>query len=107
MQRFIVNCWNAVMDSQHNPLRHLPLQAQHYLMQVLAWMWSMVFSLGFLSIFHFGYLWLAHLLLLGGAAMTVAVFREAEQRRVEPIPVPDSERFGQASRCVWKLDSEA
>jgi hypothetical protein len=105
MQGFIVDAWNAVMDSRHSPLRHLPLQTRHYLMQVLAWMWSMLFSLSFLSIFHFGYLWLAQLLLLGGVAMTVAVFREAERQRVGALPM--QKRFGQASRCVWKLDSEA
>lgn len=105
MKTFIVDAWNAVMDNRRNPLRHLPLQTQHYLMQVLAWIWSMLFSLSFLSIFHFGYLWMVHLLLLGGVAMTVAVFREAERRRVEALPMPTG--FSQASRCVWKLDSEA
>ena len=50
MKKFIVNCWNAVMDNRRNPLSHLDLASQHYFMQVLGWMWSMVFSLSFLSI---------------------------------------------------------
>jgi hypothetical protein len=105
MKTFIVNTWDALMDSRHNPLRHLDLASQHYFMQVLGWMWSMVFSLSFLSIFHFGYVWMAHLLVFGGVAMTVAVFREAEKQQVCPAVEPDT--LGNASACVWKLDSEA
>ncbi|MEZ5571017.1 MAG: hypothetical protein R3E64_03250 [Halioglobus sp.] len=105
MVQFIVSCWDAVMDNQHNPLRHLNLSAQHYFMQVLGWMWSMVFSLTFLSIFHFGLTWLAHCLLFGGIAMTVAVFRESERQSTERALA--TIELSAASRCVWKLDSEA
>lgn len=34
MQTKIVGIWNSIMDSRHNPLRHLDLASQHYLMQV-------------------------------------------------------------------------
>jgi hypothetical protein len=105
MKEQIVSSWEAVMDNRRNPLRHLDLASQHYFMQVLAWMWSMVFSLTFFSILSFGLTWLAHLLVIGGIAMTVAVFREAERQRVE-VRVP-ADKFSQASKCVWKLDSEA
>ena len=54
MKHAIVETWDAVMDNRHNPLRHLDLASQHYLMQVLGWMWSMVFCLSFLSIVQFG-----------------------------------------------------
>jgi hypothetical protein len=80
----------------------MDLASQHYFMQVLAWMWSMVFSLSFLSIFHFGYVWMGHLFLVGGVAMTVAVFKEAE-KRAPAIKVPH--HLGRASKCVWKLDT--
>ncbi|MEH6584365.1 MAG: hypothetical protein V7754_20700 [Halioglobus sp.] len=93
------------MDNQHNPLRHLDLASQHYFMQVLGWMWSMVFSLTFFSIFQFGLTWMAHLLLFGGAAMTVALFRESERQGMTLAKVRSG--FSGASRCVWKLDSEA
>jgi predicted membrane protein len=93
------------MDNRNNPLRHLDLASQHYFMQVLAWMWSMVFSLTFLSIFSFGLTWLAHVLVIAGIAMTVAVFKEAEKQKVAaPVRADD---FGHGSKCVWKLDSEA
>lgn len=103
MKRFIAECWSATMDSRHNPLRHLDLASQHYFMQILGWMWSMVFSLSFLSIFNFGAVWLAHLLVFGGIAFTVAVFREGEKQRVQATAAP----LSGASSCVWKLDSEA
>jgi hypothetical protein len=105
MKAFIVSSWEAVMDSQHNPLRHLDLASQHYMMQVLGWMWSMVFSLSFLSIFQFGYVWMAHVLMIGGVTFTVSVFREAERQRT--LTQPASAELSSASRCVWKLDNEA
>ena len=105
MKQMIVESWNAIMDNQHNPLRHLDLASQHYLMQVLGWMWSMVFSLSFLSIFEFGLTWLAHLLVIGGIAFTVAVFREAD--RQNPAAVTARQNLSASSSCVWKLDSEA
>ncbi|MEJ2532204.1 MAG: hypothetical protein P8Y92_10425 [Halioglobus sp.] len=105
MKAWIVKSWDAIMDNEHNPLRHLDLASQHYFMQVLGWMWSMVFSLSFLSIFHFGFTWILHVLLFGGIAFTVAVFREAEKRSVDaPEAVP---HLGQASTCIWMLDREA
>ncbi len=105
MKEAIVGAWETVMDSRRNPLRHLDLASQHYFMQVLGWMWSMVFSLTFLSIFEFGFTWLAHMLLIGGVAMTVALFREAEsQRKASGQAVKNLSR---GSRCLWKLDCEA
>lgn len=105
MKQFILDTWDAVMDSRHNPLSHLDLASQHYIMQVLGWMWSMVFSLSFLSIFHFGYVWVAHLLMIGGVAFTVSVFREAQKQRI--LAEPDVPEMSAGSRCVWKLDTEA
>ncbi|QFU77921.1 hypothetical protein EY643_14580 [Halioglobus maricola] len=105
MTKFIVDCWGVVMDNRRNPLRHLDLASQHYFMQVLAWMWSMVFSLSFLSIYNFGLVWVAHLLVFGGAAFTVAVFKESE--RALGADTASAGQFSHASRCVWQLDSEA
>ena len=105
MKDFIVSTWGAVMDSRHNPLRHLDLAGQHYFMQVLGWMWSMVFSLSFLSIFQFGIVWVAHVLVFGGMAITVAVFRTAEQQ--DSLGMLGAGNFSESSTCIWKLDSEA
>jgi len=104
MKKFIVSSWDAVMNNEHNPLRHLDLASQHYVMQVLGWMWSMVFSLTFFSIFQFGFTWAAHLLVFAGVAMTVATFKEAEKRAIAPLA---AQHFSTSSLCRWKLDSEA
>jgi len=104
MQKIIVDSWDALMNNHINPLRHLDTASQHYFMQVLGWMWSMVFSLTFLSIYHFGITWAMHLFLIGGISMTVALFKEAERRATDR---PESLQLSAASRCVWKLDSEA
>ena len=105
MKQMISESWDAVMDNRRNPLRHLDLASQHYFMQVLGWMWSMVFSLSFLSIFQFGWAWLGHLLVIGGIAFTVAVFKEAEKQ--EAGAQRGRLNFSASSSCVWKLDSEA
>ena len=104
MKLFIVSSWNVVIDSRYNPLRHLDLASQHYFMQVLAWMWTMIFSLSFLSIFQFHLMWLAHLLIVGGLFATISVFKHAESRPRENASV---ENFSHASMCVWKMDQEA
>jgi hypothetical protein len=105
MKQFIVSSWDAVMDNERNPLPHLDLASQQYFMQVLGWMWSMAFSLTFLSMYHFGLTWVALLIVFAGAAMTVAMFRESE-RQSGHLAVATVE-FSESSRCVWKLDSEA
>jgi hypothetical protein len=105
MKKLIADCWAAVMDNRRNPLSHLDLASQHYFMQVLGWMWSMVFSLSFLSIYNFGVVWMAHLLVFGGAAFTVSVFKESEKRLAE-IEAATAD-LSAGSRCVWKMDTEA
>ncbi len=104
MRRAIIDLWDSLMDNRRNPLRHLDMATQHYFMQVLAWMWSMLFSLSFLSIFQFGITWLVHLFMIGGIFMTVALFKEAERKQSrQRVPA----KLSTSSRCVWKLDSEA
>ena len=104
MRKAIIEHWDALMDNRKNPLRHLDLATQHYFMQVLAWMWSMIFSLSFLSILQFGFTWLVHVFAIGGIFMTVALFKEAERKRKDE---DGQGNFSGASRSVWKLDAEA
>ncbi|TQV78926.1 hypothetical protein FKG94_13000 [Exilibacterium tricleocarpae] len=104
MREFLTTSWSLVMDNRFNPLRHLDLASQHYFMQVLAWMWSMVFSLSFLSIFHFHLLWFGHLLLVAGVFITVAVFSKAEATAKTQ---ESGSELSHGSVCVWQLDREA
>lgn len=112
MIKFLTESYDMVMDSSKNPLRHLDLASQHYIMQALAWMWSMVFSLSFLSIFYFHYVWGAHLLILGGICLTVGIFRRAERqaqyaKSIASRAENDTINYGKSSACTWKLDREA
>lgn len=104
MKQQIEMTWNAVMDNRFNPLKYMDLASRHYLMQVLAWMWSMIFSLSFLSIYYFAYVWLAHLLVIGGVFMTITLFSRAESHRETRQPVP---MLSHGSKCVWQMDREA
>jgi len=103
MNKQIAMIWNAVMDHRFNPLKHLDVRSGHYLMQVLSWMWSMIFSVSFLSIHYFGYVWIAHLLVIGGVFITITIFKRAETQRQQLTPAP---YLSGASKCVWQMDRE-
>jgi hypothetical protein len=106
MKDFIVSCWHSVMDSRYNPLKDANLASQHYVMQVLAWMWTMIFSVSFLSIFQFGVLWISHLLVIAGVFLTMAAFEHTKKTQ-SLATSDDTQNFGHSSKCVWKLDAEA
>ena len=45
MRRFINDCWTGIMDHEKNPLRNIKnIQVRHMVLQLLAWMWCIVFS---------------------------------------------------------------
>ena len=81
MRQWVYDCWNSVMNYERNPLRHIPdLHARHMIMQVLAWMWCIVFSFYVGSFFVFGVSAIAHVALLGAIAITVGTFEAAKRR---------------------------
>ena len=46
MREFIYNSWNTVMDHEKNPLSAIPdFSTRHMIMQILAWMWCIVFGI--------------------------------------------------------------
>ena len=46
MKEWTVEFWNSVMDHQKNPLSNIPdFATRHMIMQVLAWMWCIVFGI--------------------------------------------------------------
>ncbi len=78
MRLFIVNTWNVVMEHEHNPLRCIgDIQARHMVLQVLAWMWCVIFALSTGSITVFGISSVAHALLIAGVVATVGTFEIA------------------------------
>ena len=79
VRTFVVNSWNIVMDHNKNPLRHIPdLNTRHMVMQVLAWMWCIVFSSYFGSMWMFGITAIAHVIVLAAIAITVGTFAVAK-----------------------------
>ena len=64
MREFIFNNWNMIMDDRRNPLSNIPdMQTRHVVMQLLAWMWCIIFSISIGSMTVFGVSALAHSLL--------------------------------------------
>ena len=79
----MIKVYDLVMDSRHNPLSHVPdTNTRHLVMQVLAWMWCIVFSMWMGSIFVFGVSAAIHAILLAGVFVTVGVFEIAKRRPV-------------------------
>ena len=67
MKEWIYECWTSVMDADKNPLRHIPdTNTRHLVLQILVWMWCIVFSLYVGSFVVFGIKWIiTHVILLG------------------------------------------
>ena len=81
MREHIFYSWNLVMDDRRNPLSNIPdMQTRHVVMQLLAWMWCIIFSLSVGSITVFSISAIAHTLLIGGLILTVATFETAKRR---------------------------
>ena len=80
MREWIYDNWNAVMNYEKNPLRLIPdLSVRHLIMQVLAWMWCIVFGFVFGSWTAFGISAIVHLVLLAAIAITVGTFETARR----------------------------
>ena len=79
----MIKLYNLVMDSRHNPLSHIrDTNTRHLVMQVLAWMWCIVFSMWMGSILVFGVSAAIHAVLLAGIFATVGVFETAKRKPI-------------------------
>ena len=77
----IKQTWSLIMDSEKNPLRHIPdINTRHMVMQVLAWMWCIIFSMYIGSIAAFGSSASIHALLIAGIFITLGTFETAKRR---------------------------
>ena len=78
MREFIYDSWNGVMNANINPLRHIPdTNTRHMVLQVLAWMWCIVFSMYLGSFVVMGISMVAHALFLAAIVITVSTFEIA------------------------------
>ena len=81
LSTFIINCWNSVMDSRYNPLSKIPhTGTRHMIMQVLAWMWVIVFTISTGTWAFIGANFIAHSLILGAIVITVGTFETARNK---------------------------
>ena len=81
MRQFIYDSWNGIMNADINPLKKIPhTNTRHMVLQVLAWMWCIVFSSYFGSMWIFGATTVAHIFLIAAIAVTVATFETAKRR---------------------------
>ena len=79
MREYVYNLWNSIMDANWNPLRHIKdMQVRHLVIQLLAWMWGITFSLYFGSFVIFGYSVVAHFMIIIAVVVTVVTFKKAE-----------------------------
>ena len=77
----MTNIYKLIMDSRHNPLSHIPdTNTRHMVMQVLAWMWCIIFSMYLGSIVAFGISATIHAVVIAGVFITVGVFETAKHR---------------------------
>jgi len=81
VKEWIVSSWNLIMDDRRNPLSAIPdTNVRHMVMQVLAWMWCIIFSMSLGSITVFAYTTVAHTLLIAGIVATVGIFETAKRK---------------------------
>ena len=77
----MIKAYKLIMDSKHNPLSNIPdTNTRHLIMQILAWMWCIIFSMWMGSIVVFGISAIAHALLIAGVFITAGVFETAKRR---------------------------
>jgi len=75
------NTWKLIMDWRYNPLSHIPdNNTRHMVMQVLAWMWCIIFAMSVGSVTVFGISAIAHALLIAGVFITAGVFETAKRK---------------------------
>jgi len=81
VRQFIYDSWNGIMNADVNPLKHIPdTNTRHMVLQVLAWMWCIVFSMYIGSAFVMGVTMIVHVIFLAAIVVTVATFETAKRK---------------------------
>lgn len=71
--------YNSIMRRKHNPLSNIPdVATGHLVMQLLAWMWCVIFSMWMSSVYIFGVTVVAHAVIIAGIFITAATFYKAK-----------------------------
>ena len=81
IKTFIVYAWNFVFNHNVSPLRHIPdVKIRHLVLQVLGFMWAVIFSIAIGSYTVLAASILGHAVIIAAAAVTVATFTVATKR---------------------------
>ena len=73
--------YKSIMDSRYNPLANIQdVTTRHLVMQMLAWMWCIIFSMWMGSILLFGVSAAIHAVLIAGVFITAATFETARTK---------------------------
>ena len=71
--------YNSIMRRKHNPLSNIPdVATGHLVMQLLAWMWCVIFSMWMSSVYIFGVTAIAHAVIIAAIFITAATFYTAK-----------------------------
>ena len=77
----MIKSYKLIMDSRYNPLSYIPdTNTRHMVMQILAWMWCIIFGMSVGSVTVFGISAVAHALLIAGVFITAGVFETAKRK---------------------------
>ena len=80
MQKHIYDSWNYVFSHDMSPLKNIPdVNTRHMILQVLAWMWVVAFSVWVGSWTGFLASALGHIAILAALAVTVGTYTEAQR----------------------------
>ena len=99
---YMLNMWDVVMNNKHNPLSQIPdFETRHMVFQLLAWMWCIIFSMYFCSMYIFGTTAVLHTIIIAGIAITFAIFRTAEKNPQFFIKKDGYHSFSRARQHMW------
>ena len=102
MREIVFDSWNGILNANVNPLRHIPdLQVRHMVLQVLAWMWCIVFSMYVGSFWVMGVSMVAHALILAAIVVTVGTFEVARTNPKFFLKQNGYHSFPRARQNMW------
>ena len=80
----MLQIYNNIMDSEHNPLSALPAAQRIQAMIILSIMWSTIFSLSTGAWVFYGELVVGHVLAVVGIWITSITFHDASKKQPAP-----------------------
>ena len=102
MKQFIYDSWNGIMNARVNPLRNIPdMAVRHMILQVLAWMWCVTFSVIVSDLMFFGTSVIAHTFLIAAICATVSAFETAKRDPNAFVFRKKYHSMGRSRGAIW------